>query len=84
MARFQPRTPSSHERRLGLLHLLLGLHGVDPFPDAFDDRRMSRDCFYPIGQDIKVDKIVPNERGGEVPVLLLEPDEFSQDTVVRL
>lgn len=44
-----------YERRLGLLYLSPGLHGVDPFPDAFDDCGMSGDCFYSIGQDVKID-----------------------------
>jgi hypothetical protein len=36
--------------------LLPGFHRADPLPDAFDDRWMSRDRFYPIGQDFKIDK----------------------------
>ena len=67
-------------RRLGLLYLLPGLRGVDPFPDAFDDCRMSRDCLHPIGQDVEIDKTFPDECGGEVLVLLFEPDELGQDT----
>jgi hypothetical protein len=73
-----------YERRLGLLYLLPGLHGVDPFPDAFDDCRMSGDCFYSIGQNVKIDKTFPDECGGEVLVLLFESDELGQDTVVWL
>jgi hypothetical protein len=63
-----PFSPHLYERRSGLLYLFPGLHAADPFPDAFDDRRMSGDCFYSIGQDVKIDKTFPDERGSEVLV----------------